>query len=269
MKSRGAPAVSDLLAQAVPLSEIIWRLETSGHKIDTPEDRAGLEKRLQDQSNRINDETVRRHYFNAFRNRLWEQLKKNRTTTGRRTGRRDPAAPQMAEKSGSATQVHTRQLQEEILLTTVITHPELLDTVGERLGTLSFEAQDLDNLRQEALKALSGSPALDFEALADHLCNTGFSDMMGGLLSRQVYDHAYFARPSEPLEIAKDAWEQTLRLYKRNQLLDEIAVAKTRLAEDFTAEAFELLKALKESAMVVEEAEPVSAKLLSRSDDAA
>ncbi len=60
-------------------------------------------------------------------------------------------------------------------------------------------------------------------------------DLMGGLLSRQFYEHAYFARPDEPLEIAKDAWEQTLRLYKRNQLLSEITAAETRLAESMHA----------------------------------
>ena len=79
---------------------------------------------------------------------------------------------------------------------------------------------------------------------------------MGGLLSRQVYDHASFARPDTQFNVARKGWEQQLRLLQRDQLLDEIAVVEKRLAKDPTREDFDLLKSLKDTADKVEDAEP-------------
>ncbi len=260
IKAKGAGAMTELIATAQPLSEIIWRVETHGHPLDTPEARAGLERRLRDTAMRIGDETVQRYYLNAFKDRLWKEFRKIRdaANTGK-SGRFAPSS-QMAEKSGSATKVDRKWLQQAILLTTLITHPELFDQLGEQLGVLHFSSPDLDKLRQEVLKTLAlneetGS-GLDFASICDHLERTGFSEQMGGLLSRQVYDHASFARPDTQFNVARKGWEQQLRLLQRDQLLDEIAVVEKRLAKDPTREDFDLLKSLKDTADKVEDAEP-------------
>jgi DNA primase len=161
----------------------------------------------------------------------------------------------MAEKSGAAAQIDTIWIQQAILVGTIINHPELFDALGEQLGSLEFTAPELDKLRQEVLNTLASSPGLDFQALQDHLNTTGFSELMNGLLSRQVINHANFARPDEHTDVTRKGWEQTLRLFRRNQLLEEIRVVEEELAENPTHEAFELLKALKQTATQKEDAE--------------
>ena len=61
-----------------------------------------------------------------------------------------------------------------------------------------------------------------------------------------VFDHAVFARPGKPSREAREGWEQTMRLYKRDQLRLEIRAAEKRLADEPSDEAFRLLRALKE-----------------------
>ena len=256
IKARGAPAIDTVLAQAVHLSEIIWRLETHGHRLETPEDRAGLEKRLRDAAKRIGDETVQRHYFNTFKSRLWDEFRKNQPQTPSQTrGRRYAPSVQMAEKSGVSSKIDTIWIQQAILVATLIYHPKLFDALGEQLGSLEFTAPELDKLRQEVLKTLASSPGLEIQALRDHLEDTGFSELLNGLLSRQVINHANFARPDEHSDVARKGWEQTLRLFRRNQLLEEIRAVEEELAENPTREAFELLKALKQTATEKEDAE--------------
>ncbi len=260
IKSRGAPAIEAVLAQAVHLSEIIWRLETHGHRLETPEDRAGLEKRLRDAAKRIADETVQRHYINTFKSRLWEAFRKNQPQTsgkysGQNRGGRRTSSVQMAEKSGVAAHIDTIWIQQAILIATLINHPALFDALGEQLGSLEFMAPELDKLRQEVLKTLASSSGLDFQALQDHLEDTGFSELLNGHLSRQVLNHANFARPDEHIDVARKGWEQTLRLFRRNKLLEEIQAVEEELAENPTREAFELLKALKHTATEKEDAE--------------
>jgi hypothetical protein len=72
------------------------------------------------------------------------------------------------------------------------------------------------------------------------------AEVAKGVLSDKVFDHAVFARPGEPSETALRGWEETLALYKRDQLQAEIREAEQRLAETPSEEAFRQLRALKE-----------------------
>ncbi|MEK9678039.1 MAG: DNA primase [Rhodospirillaceae bacterium] len=255
IKSQGASAMSDVLEGAANLAEIMWRTETRGYSLKTPDERAWLERRLRDRALRIEDETVRRHYLNDMRNRLWDAFQKRRRTQGRDTG--GLALRRMAEKSGASTHVDKKWLSEAILVYTLITHPDLFDVAGEALGSISFASQELDNLRQEVLKTLASPPesgeGLDFQALEDHLLNTGFSDLLRGPMCRQVFNHASFARPDEQYEVARIGWEQQFRIFKRGQLLEEIRQTEERFKKDLNREDYELLKVLKQSVAEVEE----------------
>jgi len=140
------------------------------------------------------------------------------------------------------------RLQEEILLATLLNHPALNDAIGEELGALAFKSADLDKLRQEVLKTLSGSPDLDAKVLADQLCRTGYLDLVSGLLSRRVLDHARFARSDEPVDHAERGWKQLYRLYRRTQLLEEIEAVKALVRDGDNPGNFTLLQALMEEA---------------------
>ena len=248
------------------LFEVIWRINTVGFRLETPEDRAGLENRLKETAANIKDKTVQRHYLNSFKSRLWDEFGKNRRKSNmirRESGRRDQKTSfvQMAEKSGQGAHVDAVWIQQAILIATLINHPLLFDRIGEQLGTREFKALDLDKLRQEVLKTLASSPKTEKKVLRDHLENTGFSALLNGLLSRQVINHANFARPDENIDVAQKGWEQTLRLFRRNQLLEEISTVEKELSENPTSETFELLKALKQTAMQTEDAEIYSSNL--------
>ena len=256
IKAHGADAMRALLGNAKPLHEILWQAETRGRAFDSPDTRAAIEKRLEDHAATIKDETVRRHYREAFRDRIWKEFRGSRAPMSPAAKSAQPAAPRMPEKSGASTRIDNNMRREEILLTTLITHPALFDAVGERLGVLEFSAPELDKLRQEVLKTLSGLSGLESEALEVHLCETGFSALLSGLLSRHIYSHAFYARPEEPLEIAREGWEETFQLYKRTQLMADIQEAERRLGEDPSEQAFNVLRALKESTMAGDEREP-------------
>ena len=49
-----------LLNDAIPLSQLLWRIETEGKDISTPERRAGLEHALKEITDRIADDKVAR-----------------------------------------------------------------------------------------------------------------------------------------------------------------------------------------------------------------
>jgi len=279
VRTRGIEAMRKTVAKAAPLSQVLWRMETAGQRLDTPEERAWLEKRLKDHAFRIADETVRSHYLSDIRDRMWQLARASKQQAGQQAQKSSTFAGKGGQSrskvnTGVSTgaqevKVDRLVLRERILLATLITHPELFDEVAEPLGYLAFSAPELDNLRQEVLKTLAGRADLDFEGLSSHLINTGYSGLLRGLLSRQVYHHASFARPDEPFDVARKGWEQVLRLYERDRLLAEIRAVEERLGNEPNDADFQRLIELKKQQQVQEEDRPDIGYSGSRSTDAA
>src|SRR6202034_4380388 len=62
VRSGGREAVSDVLAAARPLAEMLWARESEAGPFDTPERRAAFEARIVEVTAAVGDETVRRYY---------------------------------------------------------------------------------------------------------------------------------------------------------------------------------------------------------------
>jgi len=256
IKKHGNEFIQKLLNEALPLSKWLWnRVKTANYL--THQERSATENNIRTSLQPIKNQNVRNTLQNELTSQLWDYLKKKSASTKNQktTKKREQINTQLEMKSGVSAQIDAIWIQQAILVGTIINHPDLFDALGEQLGSLEFKAPELDKLRQEVLNTLASSPGLDFQALQDHLNTTGFSELMNGLLSRQVINHANFARPDEHTDVTRKGWEQTLRLFRRNQLLEEIRVVEEELAENPTQEAFELLKALKQTATQKEDAE--------------
>ena len=70
IRSGGADAMAAVIAAARPLVDMIWTRETEAGVFDTPERRAALESKLREIARAIGDESVRRHYGQAFAERI-------------------------------------------------------------------------------------------------------------------------------------------------------------------------------------------------------
>jgi DNA primase len=70
VRSGGRGAVEEVLGAAKPLADMIWSRELEGGNFATPERRAALEARINELSNGIRDEVVRRYYRDDLRERL-------------------------------------------------------------------------------------------------------------------------------------------------------------------------------------------------------
>ncbi|MCW8915352.1 MAG: DNA primase [Magnetovibrio sp.] len=256
VRTKGVEAFQEVLDSAVPLSEVLWNIEKNGGATDSPEGRAALQKRLDDHVRRIEDPTVRGHFQSSFKDRVWQLGREGREKgsgsawTPRAKRSFKPQKPQVFEgeakqRAVKSARVDLTRSREEILLATLINHPDVFEDVGEKLGSLAFTTLSLDNLRQEALKTLAGEQGLDRDTLRRHLRDSGFSSELDSLLSSRVYEHAYFARPDEEPMSALEGWIETYELYCRRDLQAELEDAQRQLAADMTQETFERFRALK------------------------
>ncbi len=250
ISAQGPEAMADVISRAEPLSDVLWRLETGGRVPKTPEARASIQKALENHARRIADPTVRAHFSKNFKDRIW-------ATSGREGGSRGGnrgggvQAPTMGLSTGAASsaKIDAHALHERILIATLLGHPGLYDDVGERLGTVSFSAPGLDNLRQEVLKTLAGEPGLDSEGVRRHLKENGYSEILDYVWGPKVFVHAFYAKPGTDIETALEGWEETYSLYKNTDLGIEIQEERERLIENTSSENFNRFNLLSEQKM--------------------
>lgn len=252
---QGKAAFDKIIENALPLSEVIWRQITNGRMPNTPEDRADVQQKLDDRARDIGDPTFRKHFADFFSKKLWgtsdrparggggQKYSKNKGKWGGKT----EGAVQVDVGSEMSNIPSAGTLQERILLATLINHPEIFDTVEERLGMIEFSVTDLDNLRQQALNTLVASEDLDSSRLRDHLSEAGFDHVLKALLSKNVYMHGRFARPDQSTEDALAGWLDTFKTYSAEFLAEELrqVEAEAALGDDTSDTAFGRIKALK------------------------
>lgn len=258
-----AQFLKSAIADALSLSDMLFWIETRDRPVRTPEDRAALESRLRRHVDSITDVSLRSHLLWGLRARVrdlgrqWDRGNPSGRSGSVKGAGRGPGRPAAASRVGIepgqpeiAAQTVTWR-REAILLAVVLVQPDLLDTVGERLGTIGFTDPALDALRQGILDMAATGEALDSERLQSHLRRCGFSASLACVLDGRLGAHAFFARQGVALETALAGWEETFALYRRDRMRPELQHRKQALADDPSAEAYDIFQALKAHAEAV------------------
>ena len=240
---QGVDAMREVLENARPLADVLWEIE-SAHRVETPEQRAALEHRLEERVRVVADRSVQEHYRSFFRNRLYETFRQARPRAGRK-GMSQKVGPNIGVRLNTTAAFEgrprseptsLRRRRQEILLAALINHPFLLHEVAEDLAALQLTAADLDKLCHEILRLHALNPDLDDTALKRHLTENGFGRVVQGVLSPQVLTHAAFARAGADADAVRMGWANTRNQLQQPHLQTQIAEAERDLAEDTTDE---------------------------------
>ncbi|WP_300297132.1 DNA primase [Ferrovibrio sp.] len=246
VRNQGRQAMEEVLAAALPLADILWRRETEGRPLDTPERRAALEAALYSLAGQIRNPAVQSHYRDHFRTRLrtlfappprtWTPRNRPAFTPGGR-----PQQPEGFRGPMAASQGRT----EKALIAAVLAHPWLLDEHGEAFAALAFPQGPLDSLKSRILEEASRHPGLDGEAFATHLRQRGLGaqlDLVTGEAGRILEP---FARSETPPDKVERGWWQAVQRYRLAELEQELAAAEAELANNTNPEAWQRFVALK------------------------
>ena len=219
VNTQGKEALESILNSAIPLVEFIWMYNTAGKNFDTPEERAGLSKTLDDEVRRISDREVQHYYKQALREKVskafagksqsnWSPRGKSSFTPWKK--KVEPPVAQMRRPSFSR-----KHLLEQVLIASILNHPQTYAQVEEEFGMLEIGEHRLNQLRQAIVSALSEDEGLDTQSLAQRMMENGFETELRSLLNERVYTHAAFARTSAEPEDVYEGWQQALKTYNK------------------------------------------------------
>ena len=159
INERGRQAMADLLAGAIPLSELLWRRERDLDAVDTPERQAGLELRLKQAAQQVRHPVVQSAYERDLRRRM------NDFFWQKRMAKRGKAEPSKLKAEA--------KLRGLGLLVRAIDNPDLIERGGELLVAADFPDSDVRVLRDVIFDLAERDSPLDRETVSAHLIETG------------------------------------------------------------------------------------------------
>jgi DNA primase len=272
VKVEGRAPFDRVIGEARALAEMVWLRETSATSFDTPERRAELEGRLKQVTQVIADESVRRHYQQDMRDRLYAFFQKStagpqqgrRNFQGRAPGRGGPSPANTPSVSAPISDRLTRSglvsgyralpsLRESVLALTLVNHPPLFFEEYDILSHLEFDNRDMQRFWQAVMSVTAASgPSLVREELITALEVQGFETLMANLDKQIRFARLWTATEHAAIEDAREGFKQSLALHLRSRALirhrheleHELADATERGAE---AEVDQLMLLLKEN----------------------
>ena len=242
----GAGAMSVLLEAALPLSQLLWRIETEGKDFSTPERRAGLEHSLKEIVDRIGDAKVADYYRRGFEQLIFENFKRRAPATPARSLGRTPSRPSPAGgggkfrgdfrprplpgspeavsasvqssalvRSGQAGARHAKELELGRLL---VESPDIVPLEAESLAILDVADPSLDRLRHELLNLAASGSSLEKAGVQAHFTRKGMADLLARFSGVAVEDPlASFQRAMADLRELSGHRDDARRLLERRK----------------------------------------------------
>jgi len=252
IRNAGRDAMAEVLAAARPLVDLLWSRETEHGVFDTPERRAALEARLREIARLIRDESVRRHYLQAFSERVAAFFPEpERPNRGWREGRRDGGHGDFGRRQGGAPVRSTipvsdrltrtgmlsgrsgLPLREVVLVATMLNHPALIFHHLDQFAEVDLTTPVLAEFRSALLEIAAADHEADAEAVRSRLAQSRFSALLSRLDAQIAAAGLWTATAEAADDDAERGWLQALTLHRRQRTLHkELRDAETALADE-------------------------------------
>ncbi len=276
IKAQGRNAFADVLDRSRSLSDVVWSLETGGIVPETPEARAALEARLRERANSIGDQSVRRHYLQAFDEKLvafFQPVRQQRYDAPRgerrNGGRGQYGQLPYGQSRGTPRLVVSDMLRnsrlvkpglaagasprEAVILMSLINHPALAESRLESLAGVEFGSPGARKLFAAVLDLIMADHDISGADLRTALGGRGFGpeiEKMDALLTGQGI---WQIGPDTAAIDAETGLRHALALhYKSVELNKALKAAENALDVDWTEDSFKVLQDIKNQITTVD-----------------
>jgi DNA primase len=244
IRAGGRAAFEALLETPESLVDRLWRHERDAEPLTTPEQKAGLRRRLMDHVGSIQDPDVREQYrfelmgrFNALtlpqrERRPWSQ----RPPGGGRFP--PPPRPTTAEAKALGRTGLSPELTRAVLVG-LARFPALIGEHWEQIQALDLSDGDAARLRDLMVEAALTNAALDPEALNTILAENGGTSLLEILRRKRGLGFSFTRRDAEPDRACRDLALAIETLAVRPGLDAALAAATKRLKDGGDQAAFD------------------------------
>ncbi len=239
VRSRGREALGALLDAAEPLVDRLWQHERDAEPLATPEQRAGLRRRLMDHAAAITDADVRDQYRAELLRRFTAlTLPETRRRWEPRSSRFDPGPRPTSEEAKAVGRSGLDPQLGRAVLQGLLRFPEQIGEHAEAIAALHFAERDAAALRDILLESAMTNAELDRERLATILAATGAAALAERLHLKRGLAFSFTRRDSEPARASRDLVLVIETLAARPGIDAALTAATARLKEAGDEAAF-------------------------------
>ncbi|TCT39049.1 DNA primase [Martelella mediterranea] len=233
VREGGRSAFQTVLEQARPLADTLFERELGTRENPTPEERAAIEARINAMVQTIADESVRRHYQQDFRNRLYQRFRgggggfqgrQGNSTYGR--GGQRGGAPVRIAASDRLSRSHLVSLRaaprpsfrECLMAFCLMSQPALLREDFDGVSALTFDGPEMRAFWPALLSAAS-RPGIERGRLREKLEEMGFRDLVGYLVSHVSRNVHWIVSDDAVIEDVREVFHQAMAFHNRARSL--------------------------------------------------
>jgi DNA primase len=269
VRDGGQETLRKLLAEPIPLIDVLWSREQARHPLETPEQRASFEARLMELAGQIEHKSLKYHYITALRERLRVAGKAHRLTRARAafgpdmrpaggaasTGR--PAIANAGPRTGSLLASKIVQMsapcsapREALLVGAILRHPWVLDIFLEEVAGLQLDDPDCERLRDQILLVHHNEEPLDNEKLLEHLSREGYGAELERVERATAHNaDVHFARNASKEQVL-EGWRHVMMLHGKAGVPRSLQEAESDYLSEPTAENFSKLRVIVQQAEI-------------------
>jgi len=210
VRAKGSAGFRAELDRTEPMVDVLWRQVQADRPLDTPERRAGFRKDLAAAVARIADKSVAEAYRQETQRRLDDLFRpapKTDRSQGPNPGQfsgfpgRRPYQPVGGEAARRGT-ASIQRIPYELILATLVNHPDLIGRHCETVGEVAFPGGELDRLKGAIIDLAARQPHLDAAGFRNHLKDVGFAGTLEALAART--GHNKFTLPAADMISAEE-----------------------------------------------------------------
>jgi DNA primase len=239
IRSKGRAALDALLESPEPLVDRLWRHELEAGPLRTPEQRAGLRRRLLDHVSAIGDPDVRDQYRAEWLSRfdaLSPRRPERRFVPGARGAFVPPRPTTEAAKAVGRAGLDPEWSR--VALAGLLRFPDVIGAHGEAIAALPIGDKAAANVRDLLLEAAMTHAALDREALDTILAAKGVAAWVEALRLRRGLAFSFTRREADPDRARRDLVLVIETLAERPGLDAALEAATARLEEAWDEASF-------------------------------
>jgi DNA primase len=246
VRARGPAAFEALLEKPESLVDRLWAHEHAAEPLDTPEQRAGLKRRLMTHAETIADPDVRHEYQAEFRRRIDDLFARPqrdftpRQFTPRKPGTKwVPPLPPATSQAKAVRAAGIDRLLAKAVLAGLIRHPTEIARHMEVLGSLKLADGALGRLFEAVVDLALEDRALDSRRLITILGSSGLGQITTDLLRADATPYSFTQDSAEPERASADLDEAIAIMVARPEVDAALAQATSELEISASDEAFQ------------------------------
>ena len=239
IRARGREALEALLEHPEPLVDRLWRQELDAEPLRTPEQRAGLRRRLIDHVSVISDPDVRDQYRSELMSRFTTLTQPQRRPWLGPRGRFMPPSRPLSAEAKAVGRTGTDPDMAHAVLQGLARFPEQIGQHADAIAALSLRERNAARIRDLMLEAAMTHAELDPTQLHTILAEKGAAPQLEELSLKRGLAFSFTRRDADPERACRDLALVIETLAARPGLDAALEAATVRLKQAGDEAAFQ------------------------------